>query len=70
MSQIRQLVRVAATVANWASGVAKIEHKNENSVERSVDRKKYAPPKLREFGPVGALTQAGTAGKDEKGRWA
>ena len=33
------------------------------SEKRRLDQRqrlKYSPPKLREFGPVGALTQAGT----------
>jgi hypothetical protein len=28
-------------------------------------RESYSPPKLKEFGPVGALTQAGSAGGSE-----
>ena len=28
-------------------------------------RKSYAPPFLKQFGPVSALTQAGTAGRPE-----
>ena len=31
-------------------------------LEHSDERKAYAPPVLRQFGPVSALTQAGTAG--------
>ena len=32
--------------------------KSENSEQKSV--RSYTPPAIREFGPVGALTQSGT----------
>ena len=34
---------------------------------RSDDREEYTRPTLKEFGQVGALTQAGTAGAQEMG---
>ena len=33
---------------------------------QSAGREKYAPPRLKDFGSVGALTQSGTAGKLEQ----
>jgi hypothetical protein len=36
-----------------------------NRDEQSVDRDEYAPPMLKEFGPVGVLTQAGSTGANE-----
>lgn len=43
-----------------------------NQVGKNVEtevraREPYSTPKLREFGPVGTLTQAGTAGLAEAG---
>ena len=46
------------------------------NLEKSTDtpagaatvRKPYAPPRLREFGDVRDLTQAGTGAKSEKGQ--
>ena len=32
---------------------------------QSASRKEYAPPRLKDFGAVGALTQGGTAGMVE-----
>ena len=32
---------------------------------QSASRKEYAPPRLKDFGSVGALTQSGTAGVSE-----
>jgi len=32
---------------------------------QSAGREKYAPPRLKDFGSVGALTQSGTAGVAE-----
>jgi hypothetical protein len=42
--------------------------KKQSSEQRKApqtDRRTYSPPKLREFGPVGALTQAGTGAATE-----
>ena len=39
------------------------QHKPQSPSEKG--RKPYAPPELREFGPVGALTQAGTGAMGE-----
>jgi hypothetical protein len=40
--------------------VANIKEKSQQSYGRSADREAYVPPKLKEFGPVGNLTQAGS----------
>ena len=40
----------------------KIKHKAELRGTQLAARKLYALPVLREFGPVGALTQSGTMG--------
>ena len=45
--------------------MAGIEGKSQQSDERSAERGAYLPPKLKEFGPVGKLTQAGTGGTSE-----
>jgi hypothetical protein len=34
-------------------------------MDQPGDRNAYAPPSLKEFGPVGALTQGSTRGVDE-----
>jgi len=36
-------------------------------MSRHVSLSVYVPPKLREFGPVGALTQAGVGSMAERG---
>ena len=64
------LVKVAPLQCNKDRFVAKIEGKIKKSVGRAAVRKPYLPPTLKEFGPVGALTQAGTGAKTEGGRWA
>jgi hypothetical protein len=45
--------------------VASIKEKSQQSYERSPDRDAYVPPKLKEFGPVGNLTQAGSGANSE-----
>jgi len=46
--------------------VAKIERKTEQRDARPADRRDpYTPPKLKEFGPVGTLTQSGSTGGSE-----
>ena len=42
-----------------------IQNKAKRLDQRPVGRVAYAPPALKEFGPVGALTQSGTAGPNE-----
>ena len=42
-----------------------IEQNNQHCDERSVGRETYAAPKLKEFGPVGTLTQGGVSGVAE-----
>ena len=37
----------------------------ENCEERPADRNEYKRPKLIEFGPIGALTQAGSGAEGE-----
>lgn len=44
-----------------------IKQKAKNGVSRPQGRSAYSSPKLRVFGPVGALTQAGTIGMSEMG---
>ena len=44
-----------------------IEQTAKQREKESVDRDAYAPPRLQEFGPVGALTQGGTSGDVEMG---
>ena len=41
--------------------------KLKKDADRKPDRKPYTPPRLREFGPVGALTQGGTGLSSEAG---
>ncbi len=49
--------------------MAKIKKLTEQRDARPADRRDpYTPPKLKEFGPVGALTQAGTIGMGEGGQ--
>jgi len=62
---IEGLVKVAPLQSNKDRFVAKIEQKIKQSVGRAAVRKPYLPPTLKEFGPVGALTQAGTGAKSE-----
>jgi len=46
--------------------MAKIKKLTEQRDARPADRRDpYTPPKLKEFGPVGALTQGGTTGPNE-----
>jgi hypothetical protein len=45
--------------------MANIKEKSQQSYERSADRDTYVPPKLKEFGPVGNLTQAGSGATSE-----
>lgn len=44
-------------------------HKDSETVDRDQEtfapRKPYSPPVLQQFGPVGALTQAGTVSTTE-----
>ena len=39
---------------------------NENRKELGDEREAYFPPKLKVFGPVGALTQSGTGAVAER----
>ena len=46
--------------------MAKIKKLTEQRDARPADRRDpYTPPKLKEFGPVGALTQGGSMGNME-----
>jgi hypothetical protein len=45
--------------------VGNIQQMTKQSNEQAAARDVYVPPKLKEFGPVGALTQSGTAGASE-----
>ena len=45
--------------------VDNIQQKTKQSNEQAAARDVYVPPELKEFGPVGALTQSGTAGPSE-----
>jgi len=67
---IEGLVKVAPLQSNKDRFVAKVEQKIKKSVGRAAVRKPYSPPRLKEFGPVGALTQAGTGAMSEGGKWA
>ena len=44
----------------WTDPVADVKEKDEHINERLDSREVYARPKLNIFGPVGALTQAGS----------
>ena len=39
--------------------------KRDQELDKTPSRKPYATPTLAKFGPVGVLTQAGTAGSPE-----
>jgi hypothetical protein len=45
--------------------VRSIKQKSQQRCEPSADRDAYVPPKLKEFGPVGTLTQGGSTGGSE-----
>jgi len=61
-----RLDKVAIPDSNQAVIVAKIERKTEQRDARPADRRDpYTPPKLKEFGPVGTLTQSGSTGGSE-----
>lgn len=47
--------------------MAKFDFKTPQPGDRSAHRVPYAAPMLKEFGPVSALTQAGTTGMGEMG---
>ncbi len=59
--QTDRLDKIAILDSNQAVIVTKIERKTEQRDSRpSARRSHYSTPKLKEFGPVGALTQAGS----------
>jgi len=45
--------------------MTKIKPGSDGKDNRLTGRSAYTRPKLREFGPIGALTQAGTGGMSE-----
>jgi hypothetical protein len=58
---------VTPSECDWAIIVADIKKIAEQRDTRRVNRgDAYTPPRLKEFGPVGALTQAGTGLKTEQ----
>jgi hypothetical protein len=65
-----QLDRVAPLNAIKDHLLAKIAQKLNKIKEQALPRRPYTTPHLREFGPVGTLTQAGTGAKSEGGKWA
>lgn len=61
------LYTVPPSEADWAIIVVDIKKIAEQRDARPTGRRDtYTPPKLKEFGPVGALTQAGSTGGNEK----
>ena len=61
-----QLYTVSPSGIHWAIIVVDIKKITEQRDGRPADRRDaYTPPKLKEFGPVGALTQSGSGGGSE-----
>ena len=66
--RIDRLYTVTPSVSDWAIIVADIKKITEQRDARPVDPgDAYTPPKLKVFGPVGTLTQAGTGTRAEGG---
>ena len=60
------LYTVTPSEIDWAIIVVDIKKITDQRDGRPADRRDaYTPPKLKEFGPVGALTQSGTTGGSE-----
>ena len=47
--------------------MADVTEKTTHRADETIGRDHYVAPTLREFGPVGALTQSGTSGVAETG---
>jgi len=61
------LYTVAPSESGWAIIVVDIKKIAEQRNARPAGRREaYTPPELKEFGPVGALTQSGSTGGKEK----
>ena len=67
LRRFERLYRVATFKSNGVPALAIIELTDEKLEKQSAVRGTYATPTLKEFGPVGALTQGGSAPGTEAG---
>ena len=66
LCQIDGLFKVAAPASHWATIVRDIKQiAKQRDAQQTPLRDTYAAPRLKVFGPVGALTQGGSMGQME-----
>ncbi len=66
LCQSDHLYKVTPSGTNWTFIVGEIKKIAKQRDARPANRRvAYMPPKLKEFGPVGALTQGGATGAKE-----